>query len=76
MKKNEYKCASCQNVYTKGWTDEEANKEGKELWGVENATESEEMEVICDDCFNRRTPQEIKSWGDEYKSRDLKHPLV
>jgi len=34
MKNNEYKCASCHNVYEKGWTDEEAEKEAKDIWGT------------------------------------------
>ena len=50
MKENEYKCSMCKNVYEKGWEDEEAKKEAKEIWGD---IPTEEMCVICDDCFNK-----------------------
>jgi hypothetical protein len=66
MKKNEYKCDICQNVYEKGWTDEEAEQEVKEIWGHIPA---EDRAVICDDCFNHRTPKEVKEMGNEYKSK-------
>lgn len=65
MKENEYKCAMCQNIYEKGRTDEEAEKEAKDIWGK---IQIKECEVICDDCFNRRTPQEIKKMGENYQS--------
>jgi DNA-directed RNA polymerase subunit RPC12/RpoP len=63
MKDNEYKCASCQNIYEKGWSDEEAEKEVKEIWGE---IPQEQRVVICDDCFNRRSPAEVKEMGKEY----------
>lgn len=64
MEKNEYQCAVCRNIYEKGWTDEEALTESKSIWGE---IPEEEQAVICDDCFNRRTPKEIKEIGEEYK---------
>ena len=68
MRENEYKCASCGGIFEKGWSDEEAEKEQKEIWG--NIPESEKV-VICDDCFNRRTTDEIKNMGEEYKSKPV-----
>ena len=52
---NEYQCASCKEIFEKGWSDEDANRESEKLWGVKNASEKigKEMVVICDDCFNR-----------------------
>ena len=47
MEKNEYKCARCGNVYEKGWSDEEAEKEANEIWGN---IPKEERVVICDNC--------------------------
>jgi hypothetical protein len=64
MKNNEYKCASCQNIYEKGWSDEEAEKEQLEVFGYIPLTE---RAVICDDCFNQRSPVEIKEMGKEYQ---------
>ena len=57
MKKNEYK--------EKGVTDDQCEKEMLEIWGY---IPYEMRVVICDDCFNRRTPEEIKNMGEEYKN--------
>ena len=65
MKNNEYKCASCHNVYEKGWTDEEAEKEAKDIWGT---IPQKEREVVCDDCFNVVSLQEIRAMGLEYQN--------
>lgn len=46
-----FKCAQCGGVFDKGRSDEEANAEALDLWGVENATEADGMAVVCDDCF-------------------------
>ena len=64
VQKNEYECANCHNIYEKGWSDEEALKETKEIWG--EIPESEQA-VICDDCFNKRTMPEIIQIGKEYQ---------
>jgi len=50
---NSYKCAICGGVFNKGWSDEEAMSEMKELWGD---CPEEELAVMCDDCFNGITP--------------------
>jgi len=60
VKENEYQCAICKGVFEKGWSDEEAENEVKEIWGE---IPQEERAVICDDCFNRRNPEEIKEVG-------------
>ena len=48
LQENEYKCAYCHNIYEKGWTDDEAQKERDELWD----NPSGQWDVVCDDCFN------------------------
>lgn len=65
MKDNEYQCAACGGVYEKGWSDQESRKESLEIWG--EIPESEQV-VICDDCFNHRTPQETAEMGQEYQN--------
>ena len=50
---NEYQCALCKGVFEKGWSDEEVMAESHELWGD---FPSEELAVICDDCFHGHTP--------------------
>ena len=48
MKRNEYKCDACGEINIKGWTDEEAEQEAKDIWGnIENRA------IICDDCFQK-----------------------
>jgi len=49
MKDNEYQCEACGEVYEKGWTDEEAQKEADELWN--KVALQAGQSVICDDCF-------------------------
>lgn len=66
MEKNEYKCDRCGNVYKNGWSDEEAESEANEIWG--NIPE-EERAIICDDCFNIKSPEEIREIGKEYQSQ-------
>ncbi len=68
VKENEYKCAVCGNVYEKGVTDEEAMVESTNIWG--EIPESE-RKVICDDCFNRCTLEEVKQMGREYKNNQI-----
>lgn len=60
----EYQCAVCKNIYEKGWSDKEAMQESKDIWGE---IPKEERVVICDDCWKRRTPQEIKKMGEYYQ---------
>ncbi len=45
LNKDEFKCAKCSEVFKKGWTDEEAEKEA-EQWG-----DCGEMSTLCDDCY-------------------------
>ena len=63
LKSNEYQCAICGNIYKKGRSDEEAEKEVKEIWGE---IPQNERAVICDDCFKRKTLEEVKEMGKEY----------
>ncbi len=49
IKKDEFKCAICGNIYKKEWSDEEAEAELKENWG-ENAS-IDESDIVCDDCY-------------------------
>ena len=67
MKTNEYKCEACGKIYEKGLSDKDANKEAKKIWGVDNASKDKNMAIICDDCFKKRSPQEIKLMGEEYE---------
>jgi len=43
-----YTCACCHQTFKKGWTDEEAAAEAREL---HSPAELEAVEVVCDPCF-------------------------
>lgn len=50
MKNNQYKCAVCKEVFDKGLTDAEAEKQlDKEFPGFI----TEECDLVCDDCFKK-----------------------
>lgn len=67
-----FTCAICGGTFAKGWSDEEANAEAQGIFGVDNASKSQEMAVICDDCFNHRPPEEVKEMGKEYQVTKLR----
>jgi hypothetical protein len=45
----------CEGVFEKGHTEEEARKEAKELFGIEDKDieQGGEVALICDDCFKK-----------------------
>lgn len=47
----EYLCEGCQQVFTRSRSDRDADREAKELWGVDNASHDPDMAIICHDCF-------------------------
>jgi nitrate/TMAO reductase-like tetraheme cytochrome c subunit len=47
---NEYECSVCHGVFSKGWTDEEAEAERVELWPD---TPLDECALTCDDCHKK-----------------------
>jgi len=62
----EYTCTICGETFEKGWSDKKALQEANQIWGK---IPKEERVVICDDCFNQRTGQEVKEMGKEYKGK-------
>lgn len=50
---DEYRCAVCGGVFTKGWSDEEAKAEAATLF--QQQPETHDMAVVCDDCFKQMT---------------------
>lgn len=50
MTDNTYECAICGGVFEKGWSDEEADTELRELF---DGAEPEECDLVCDVCFKR-----------------------
>ena len=51
--KDTYICECCGGVFEKERTDEEANAEAEDVFGVKNASEQEDMAIICDDCYKK-----------------------
>ncbi|GAI07820.1 unnamed protein product [marine sediment metagenome] len=56
---NKYICSSCKKEFEKAITDKEANKEAEELFGVKEASNRDDMAIVCDDCFNKIMKKEI-----------------
>ena len=63
MKKNEYKCAMCGEINTKGWRDEEAHKEATEIFGAPPEDWKTGQAIVCDDCFQKIHPLKIENTG-------------
>ena len=65
LKDNEYKCACCGGIFEyedeKTWSKEDKDKEAMELFGVENASNNPNMEVVCDICFKEMS--KFYGWG-------------
>lgn len=51
LKENEFQCAMCREVFDKGWTEEEAEEEMRDLWGDDIT--KEDCGIVCDDCFRK-----------------------
>jgi hypothetical protein len=49
LKRNEYRCAACQGVFDKGWSDEEAKEEFYDNHPGEPIDET--TALICDVCY-------------------------
>lgn len=47
----EYTCDDCGGVFTEAWTDEEAEAEALENFGVPHASQQPSMARVCDDCY-------------------------
>jgi DNA-directed RNA polymerase subunit RPC12/RpoP len=54
----EMRCAHCGKTFISSWTDEEADAETLEYFGVEAAHARSGMVVICDDCWQRVKPDQ------------------
>jgi hypothetical protein len=48
LKSNQFICQECNGIFDKGWTDEEAQAEAKELFPRFSTAI---MALVCDDCF-------------------------
>jgi len=45
-----YTCAACGGTFAKGWSDEEARAESRDVCGVDPATDPT-LAVVCDVCY-------------------------
>jgi len=48
-----YKCAACDGVFEKEWSDDEAMDESRDLFGD---VPQSNLAVVCDDCFKAMSP--------------------
>ena len=53
MTSDKFTCSACGGEFVKGRSDEAANAEARENFGVEEASRREDMAVICDDCYSQ-----------------------
>ena len=44
---DKFTCCMCKHTFDKSWSDEEAEREYKSIWGS-----CEKGGTVCDDCFN------------------------
>lgn len=51
MSPTEYTCDLCGGVFEKARSDDEAEGEALQVFGVPNASTDPGMAVVCDDCF-------------------------
>jgi hypothetical protein len=49
-----YTCAACGGTFSKGWSEEEALAESRDVFGVDPAQDPT-MAVVCDDCYKAMT---------------------
>lgn len=54
-----FTCANCHQTFTKGWSDEEAQKE---YIDSSHYLVDESTDVICDDCYEKFTAWFNKSY--------------
>lgn len=47
MKKDEFKCSVCKQIFESAWSEEEAEEELKKNFGVPK----EDCDAVCDDCY-------------------------
>ncbi|MCJ7776863.1 MAG: hypothetical protein MUP16_00895 [Sedimentisphaerales bacterium] len=53
---DKYKCAMCGEIFEKGWSDKEALNESIQYFGE---ISTEDMVIVCDDCFNKINPSKF-----------------
>jgi len=46
----EYRCAACGGTFEEAWTDEEANAEARDVFGMDHEQDPT-MALVCDDCY-------------------------
>ena len=50
LRPDEFRCAQCGGIFTKGWSDEKSMEESCEMWG---SFPDEEACLVCDVCFQK-----------------------
>lgn len=59
LKKNEYQCEMCRNVYKYGWSDKEAQAEYERNFPVASLYDQNPA-VVCDDCYYKIVPIDVE----------------
>jgi hypothetical protein len=73
-----FTCAVCGQVFPQDpATVAEAEAEAARLWGVHKASQSPDMVVLCDPCFQRRSQEDIASMAADWQASTVgSYPLM
>ena len=66
-----YTCERCGETFTKGWSDEEAMAEARDLFPAEHIATPEDQATVCDGCF-----REIMAWAETSEPDLLREPAA
>lgn len=69
VKENEYECGHCHEVYEKGWSDEEAEKEAQDTFGKPSEEWVGGKVTVCDDCYQKMHPKDNPELVEETKNQ-------
>jgi hypothetical protein len=65
-----FTCAVCGQVFPQSpETVAEAEAEAAALWGVAEASQHQDMAVLCDACFQRRPERDILAMAADFQAR-------
>jgi hypothetical protein len=73
-----FTCAVCGQVFPQDpATVAEAEAEAARLWGVPQASQDPDMVVLCDPCYQRRSPGEVAAMAQAFQASTVgSYPLL
>jgi hypothetical protein len=73
-----FTCAVCGQVFPQSpETVAEAESEAAALWGIQEASQNPDMVVLCDPCYQRRSPDETFAMAQAFAASTVgSYPLM